>query len=69
MSISQMLLPFMSMMGEMEEKNQEWEDRIFDDLEETRTMPRKMKKRRRRELQIDYSIQQWGKDLLKGKYF
>ena len=60
---------FTNYMADIRQGNKEWEDRIYDQWDESKKMPRKMKKRVRKSLLVDYSILQWGKDLMDGKYF
>lgn len=40
----------------VKDKQKEWKERIIHDWEKTYTMPRKMKKARRKELLLDWSI-------------
>ena len=56
-------------MNNMVQANEEWEDRIYDEWEKTKKMPRKKKKQRRKELLTDYSIQQFGKKLLEDPMY
>lgn len=43
-------------MNEMKTRQEEWKDRLRQEWQETKKMPRKMKKRRRKELLLDWSI-------------
>lgn len=38
----------------------EWKERILKEFEETKNMPRKKKKQRRKELNLDWSIASWS---------
>jgi len=54
----------MSFMSDMEQANDKMEKRIFSDWEKTKSMPRKMKKMKRKDLNVEYSILMWSKSLL-----
>ena len=40
-------------------QQEEWKERLLNEWEETKKMPRKMKKQRRKEILIDWSIANW----------
>jgi hypothetical protein len=43
-------------MNEMKTQQEEWKDRLLKEWEESKKMPRKLKKKRRKEILIDWSI-------------
>jgi hypothetical protein len=49
----------MSMMNDMKTQSEQRKKEILAKWEETKNMPRKMKKRVRKELQLDWSIACW----------
>jgi len=51
-------------MANMSQANKEWEVRIYDEWDKTKKMPRKKKKHIRKNLLVQYSIQQFGKKLI-----
>jgi len=58
--ISGMLAMGMSMMEDMKTQSEERKEQILQKWEETKKMPRKMKKRVRKELLLDWSIACWN---------
>lgn len=53
-------LAFAQVMGAtMRVNNEEWKERIFKKFGESKSYPRKKKKKVRKELQIEYSIACW----------
>ena len=54
----------MNIIAQQQEANSIMEDRIRKDWEDSKSMPRKMKKQRRKEILIDYSILQYSKSLI-----
>lgn len=55
-----MLMMGLQSMNEIEERNEQWKERLRKEWQETKKMPRKMKKRRRKEILIDWSIANWS---------
>lgn len=55
-----MLMMGMQAMNQIEANTEEWKDRLRKEWQETKNMPRKMKKRRRKEILIDWSIANWS---------
>ena len=53
------LMMGMSMMEDMKTQSEERKEQILIKWEETKKMPRKMKKRVRKELQLDWAIANW----------
>ena len=53
------LMMGMSMMEDMKTQSEERKELILQKWEESKKMPRKMKKRVRKELQLDWSIANW----------
>lgn len=47
-------------------QNQEWENKIRSEFYQTIYLPRKKKKQRRKELNLDFSLQQYQKKMLVG---
>lgn len=58
--ISGMLAMGMSMMEDMKTQSEERKELILSKWEESKKMPRKMKKRVRKELLLDWSIACWN---------
>lgn len=54
-----MLAMGLSMMEDMKSQSEQRKEEILLKWEETKKMPRKMKKRVRKELQIDWAIANW----------
>ena len=46
----------MVLMAEQQEMRKEWKERILNDWEKTIQMPRKMKKKRRKHLMLEFNI-------------
>jgi hypothetical protein len=51
-----LLGPFMSQLNLLESKQEEWKERILKEWEESKNLPRKKKKQRRKELLLDWSF-------------
>lgn len=58
--LSAFLMMGLSMMADMKTQQEQRKEEILAKWEETKNMPRKMKKRVRKELQLDYSIACWN---------
>ena len=62
-----MLMPYINMAlemrSDMKEKYDERLKEIFKKWDDSKHLPRKAKKRMRKELQLDFSILEYGKDL------
>jgi len=50
----------LSMMADMEARNEQWKDEILQKWEDSKKLPRKKKKQRRKELLLDWSIASWS---------
>jgi uncharacterized membrane protein YbaN (DUF454 family) len=50
----------MAMEATMEFNQEQWKNEILEKWEETKKMPRKKKKRVRKELQIDWAFASWS---------
>ena len=50
-------------LGACKVNTEQWKDEILMEWDKTKSMPRKMKKRRRKELQLDWSFACWGDEL------
>jgi hypothetical protein len=59
-TLSAFLMMGMSMMEDMKTQSEQRKEEILIKWEETKKMPRKMKKRVRKELQLDWSIACWN---------
>jgi len=58
-ALTVMLTMAFTMQNNMKSNMDEWKERILNDWEKSKKMPRKMKKRVRRELNVDWSIANW----------
>jgi len=56
---TQIVGPFMDELFELQEKMEERKEEIKAEWKKTYSMPRKMKKRRRKELLLDWAIASW----------
>ena len=54
----------MNIIAQQEEANNRMEERIMKDWEDSKSMPRKMKKQRRKDILLDYSILQYSRSLI-----
>lgn len=54
------LMMGLQMQKQMEANMEEWKDRLRQEWQETKKMPRKMKKRRRKEILLDWTIANWS---------
>lgn len=59
-SLMYMAMPFINEMATREANKEEWKERILSQWRETKNFPRKKKKQRRKELQVDWSIANWN---------
>lgn len=57
-----MLMMGLQMQSQIDANMEEWKDRLRKEWQDTKKMPRKMKKRRRKEIMIDWSIANWSPD-------
>ena len=53
------LHPALSFLSDIKEGNEEWKKRISKEWNESRKLPRKQKKQKRKELTLDWSIANW----------
>jgi hypothetical protein len=49
----------LSFIADMESKNKGWKERILREWEESKNLPRKKKKQKRKSLLLDWSIASW----------
>jgi hypothetical protein len=59
------IYPFVNMMAEMKERNEEWKERILKQWVDSRNLPRKKKKQLRKKLQLEWNIANWEPDFMK----
>ena len=54
----------MGVISDLQDANDKLEDRIMKRWEDSKTMPRKMKKRERKDILVEYSILQYSRNLI-----
>ena len=54
----------MGVISDLQDANVKMEDRIMKRWEDSKTMPRKMKKRERKDILVEYSILQYSRNLI-----
>lgn len=50
----------LSLMVEMKKRNEEWKERILKEWDESKNLPRKKKKAKRKELKVDWAVANWN---------